>query len=98
MTRIYAKHAPYRDGHLGRVAHDMDVAGAPTIRAVRFKDELYALEGSHRLALTHERGVPPKIIVLEADTAGCEEFFERVRGSLPAYDFDHVLVLHETDF
>lgn len=98
LTRIYAKHPPYRDGHLGRVAHDMDLAGAPTIRAIRFGGELFALDGSHRLALAHERGVPPKVIILEPDAAGCEEFFERVRGSLPAYDFDYVLALEEVAF
>lgn len=93
MTVIYAKHPPYLDGHLGRVAHDMDVAGAPTIRAIEYHGELFALEGSHRLALTHARGVPPKVVLLEPDAAGCDEFFDRVRATLPRYEFDHVLIL-----
>ena len=98
LTRIYAKHPPYRDGHLGRVAHDMEIAGAPTIRAIWYKGELFALEGSHRLALAHERGIPPKVIILDPDVTGAEEFFDAVRGTLPVYEWEHVLALSESDF
>lgn len=97
-TRIYAKHDPYTNGHLGDVARDMDHAGAPTVRVVAYAGELYALEASHRLFLAHERGLIPKVIELEPDTPGCEAFFERVRGTLPAYDFPHVLLLKEAAF
>ena len=98
MTRIYAKHPPYTDGHLGEVALDMDHAGEPTIRAVEFRGELFALEGSHRLYLSYERGLIPRIIVLEPDVTGCEAFFEAIRYTLPPYDFPHVLALRERDF
>lgn len=98
MTRIYAKHAPYQDGHLGEVALEMDHAGAPTIRAVRYEGELFALEGSHRLALAYHRGLIPRIIAYETDAEGCDTFFARIKDRLPAYDFDHLLVLEVRRF
>jgi hypothetical protein len=42
MIRIYAKHAPYNDGHLQKVRRDMELAGSPTIRASEYKNELFA--------------------------------------------------------
>lgn len=100
--RIFAKHPPYKDGHLGEVALDMEHAGAPTIRVVRFDGAFYALEGSHRLALAHENGLVPKIVVLDPDadpaTDGCDDFYRKVRSTLPVYEFDHVLVLEEKTF
>ena len=39
MTTVRAKHPPYENGHLGEVVSDMRVAGAPTIRVVRFRGE-----------------------------------------------------------
>ena len=76
----------------------MSVAGTPTIRAIEYRGELFALEGSHRLFLCHEDGVIPKVIVLNADTEGTEAFFDRIRHDLPAYDFDYVLALPERAF
>jgi hypothetical protein len=98
MTIIFAKHEPYDDGHLGRVAFDMDVMGPPTIKAIRFGNELYALEGSHRLALAHHHKIIPKVIILEPDIAGCDDFFERIRDTLPKYEFEYLLILEEKLF
>lgn len=96
--RIFAKHPPYKDGHLGEVALDMEHAGSPTIRVVRFEGEFYALEGSHRLALAHENGLVPKIVLLDADSEGCDDFYRRIRTTLPVYEFEHVLLLEESTF
>jgi len=101
MTKIYAKHLPYGDGHLEEVRAEMELAGVPTIRCIRYKEGIFALEGSHRLALAHSQGVIPKIFILNAEdeTAGsCDGFYDRVIAILPVYDFAHVLVLSENDF
>jgi hypothetical protein len=96
--KIFAKHLPYTDGHLDEVSLDMEHAGSPTIRVVKFENEFYALEGSHRLALAFRYGLIPKIIVLESEVEGCDEFYRRIKGTLPVYDFEHVLVLEEKKF
>lgn len=94
MRSVYAKHLPYADGHLARVAADMDVAGEPTIRCVDRGGKLFALEGSHRLALAFERGMVPKIVIVIQDTdESLDAFWDRVAPELPRYDFDHVNVL-----
>lgn len=97
-VRIFAKHPPYQDGHLEEVALDMVHAKEPTIRVVEFEGEFYALEGSHRLALAHEYGLVPKIIILDADLVGCDDFYRRIRDTLPVYEFEHVLKLEEKAF
>jgi hypothetical protein len=51
MKTIYAKHEPYTDGHYDEVMREMEVQGQPTIRCVERNGQLYALEGSHRLAV-----------------------------------------------
>jgi hypothetical protein len=94
MTTVFAKHEPYDDGHLGEVGLDMDHAGAPTIRAVLIAGNLYAVDGSHRLAQAHYRGLILKVIVLESDLHGDP----RIPADLPRYDFDYVIALRESDF
>ena len=103
MIRIFAKHPPYEDGHLGEVELDMVHHGAPTIRCVRFDGDLFALEGSHRLALAYEQGLIPKVLILEPDAnwhdgMGINEYWNRKRTTLPVYTFDHVLKLEEKTF
>ena len=95
MTRVYAKHPPYPDGHLARVAAEMDLAGAPTLPAVWFRGKLIALAGSHRLAEAHHRGIAPKLVILRNGPGddGLDEFFARALETMPWYDFDHVLAL-----
>ena len=91
---IWAKHKPYEDGRLGEVGLDMDHAGAPTIRCLEIDGEFYAIEGSHRLAQAHERGLIPKIIVLEPDLPGTP----RKPNGLPRYDFPDIWILREKNF
>ncbi len=99
MRTIYAKHEPYKNGHIADVAAVMDVAGQPTIRAIERNGDLYALEGSHRLALCFERGIEPKIVLEIRDTdESLDSFWDRVAPDLPRYDFDTVHVLDLTKF
>jgi hypothetical protein len=94
MTTIYAKHLPYEDGRLGEVGREMDVAGAPTIRAVEVAGNFYAIEGSHRLAQAHHRGLIPRILILSPELPGDP----RIPVDLPKYEFPYLLVLRDTDF
>ena len=94
MQNIRAKHLPYENGHLGKVVQEMIVQGAPTIRVMSFNGELYATEGSHRLAAAHYLGEVPKLVVEieETDTLP-DNHWEKVSTQLPIYEFEHVLVL-----
>lgn len=99
MTTVKAKHPPYEDGHLGEVIDDMKLAGPPTIRVVKFQDEFYALEGSHRLAAAHYLGLNPKVVIEEsAADALPDHHWKKVSKTLPEYDFDHVLKLDLQNF
>jgi len=99
MKRVFAKHPPYEDGHLGEVALDMDHHGAPTIRVMKFEGDYYALEGSHRLAVADHRGVTPKLVVeIEETDALPSEHWKRVADTLPLYEFEHALVLDLNEF
>lgn len=99
MKRVYAKHEPYTDGHLGEVAADMEVAGSPTIRVIEHAGVYYALEGSHRLAIAHALGVEPKLVV-EIPELDCarDEYWDRVAATLPVYEFNYVHVLKLEEF
>jgi hypothetical protein len=91
---IYAKHPPYNNGHLGEVVRDMELEGSPTIRAVEYKGELFATEGSHRLAAAHHLKVVPKIVIEEEiKDDGLNFFWDQVKKRLPRYCFDNLLVL-----
>jgi hypothetical protein len=85
MTRIFAKHEPYDDGHLGEVVAEMLLAGWPTIRVVAAPGGYAALEGSHRLAAAHWLGLGVKLVELEPDghLAANWHLLER----LPRYDW-----------
>ena len=80
MRNIFAKHEPYWDtGHLGDVVEDMKTQGAPTIRAVEFEGDLYATEGSHRIASAHHLGLIPKIILEESEeSSDTQSFWSKV--------------------
>lgn len=94
MTKIHAKHEPYTNGHLGKVVEDMKLAGPPTIRVMRFNGELYATEGSHRIASAHQLGLIPKVVIeMENSDTLPDEHWKKVSETLPTYDFDHVLKL-----
>ena len=98
MTTIKAKHPPY-DGHLAQVVDDMRVAGPPTIRVVRFQGELYATEGSHRLAAAAYLGVIPRVWIEEAEVDALpDEHWQKVAEGLPVHEFPHVLALSEKEF
>ena len=98
-TKIYAKHSPYEDGHLAKVTDEMRLTGAPIIRVVRFKGELYATEGSHRLAAAAYLGVIPRVWIEETEVDALpDEHWQKVSERLPDYEFDHVLGLGEGDF
>lgn len=93
MTVIFAKHAPYGDGHLGDVMDTMRHAGPPTIRCVWYGSRLLALEGSHRLHAAHCMGLVPRVVVLTPDSEGCDVFHERAVARLPALEFPFVWIL-----
>ena len=92
MTIVYAKHEPYGDGHLEEVLAQMQMLGAPTIRAVRHDHDLIALEGSHRLAAAQILGIKPIFVEVHAELPdlrhldGLPSFWERAKAGLPVYD------------
>lgn len=99
MTKIYAKHLPYLNGHLGEVIEDMKLAGQPTIRVVKFGEYLCALEASHRLASAHMLGLIPKLVIQETEDNPVPDcYWDRVLQTLPSYEFDYVLKLNLGDF
>ena len=85
VLRIYAKHWPYETGHLAEVTTEMRRLGPPTIRCVRYGDDLYALEGSHRLAAAHHLNLWPIVVEEAADAFGVDDFWGRVGYNLPVY-------------
>lgn len=90
LVRVFAKHEPYWDtGHLGFVVDQMRVAGAPEIRVVEYRGELYAVEGSHRLCAAHLLGLMPRLIVEEGERFddGGEAFLDSLRSRLPHYSW-----------
>jgi hypothetical protein len=95
---IYSKHLPYTDGHLARIVDEMQYTGAPTLRVSKFRDKLFALEGSHRLAACHALGLEPKLVILEHDCDDTlDEFYDKVSRALPAYEFTHAYILEVKD-
>jgi len=94
MTKVFAKHPPYENGHLGEVMEDMKLAGPPTVRVMRFNGELFATEASHRLASAALMGLIPKVVIeVEQSDTLPNEHWQKVATTLPSYDYDHVLKL-----
>lgn len=85
MTRIWAKHLPYEDGHLGYVVAEMRLAGWPTIRAMAVPGGWAALEGSHRLAAAHYLGYGVKLVQLSPDGQMAANWLPLER--LPCYEW-----------
>jgi|GEM_PF-1556368 len=67
-TLIQTAHR-YNPTKLATVMDEMQVFGAPTVRAVDVGDSLLALEGVHRLEAAHRLGLTPTIVVLAYDDA-----------------------------
>ena len=94
MRKVFAKHLPYTDGHVGKVTADMEVFGSPTIRVMKFDRKLFALEGSHRLAIAHEKDIVPKLVIQEEDESLIPDgHWKKVAKTLPKYLFKECLVL-----
>jgi hypothetical protein len=91
VRTIYAKHEPYRTGHLGKVVEEMKLTGPPTIRVMEFDGKWFAVEGSHRLAACDILGFCPKIVVLREDSEGLDAHWAEVAKDLPEYNFEYVL-------
>ena len=89
LIRVFAKHEPYTDGHLGEVLDAMQKLGAPTIEVVEWRGDYFAIEGSHRLAVAHHLGIVPLLIVLVPDHIDpeTEAFWERAKTTLPHYSW-----------
>ena len=88
ILRIFAKHDPYwNTGHLGEVAAEMEKIGPPSIRVVNWRDEFFAVEGSHRLAAAHALGLVPNVIIEHPERHDpCDEsFWDSCRDKLPHY-------------
>lgn len=99
MKTVFAKHLPYENGHLGEVTNDMKFMGAPTIRVMKYNNNFYALEGSHRLAAADYLNETPKLVVeIEEKQSLPTEHWDRVATNLPRYDFNHALVLDLNNF
>ncbi len=63
---ILLVHDSFDPAHLETVKAEMLVMGAPTIKAVKLDDNLYAaLEGCHRLRAAHALGLTPEIEEIE---------------------------------
>ncbi len=91
MTKVFAKHPPYENGHLEKVIEDMKLAGPPTVRVMRFQGELYATEASHRLASAALLGLIPKVVIeVSQSNTLPDEHWQKVATTLPSYEYDHV--------
>lgn len=94
MAAVFAKHLPYEDGYLASVVFEMRTQGAPTIRVIEAMGNLYALEGSHRLAAAHYLGLVPKFV---AEIPELEDYAQhhwiKVAETLPEYRLDSALLL-----
>jgi len=90
VVRVYAKHEPYGPGEKRAIVSQMMELGAPTIRCVEWRGELYALEGSHRLMAAHILELTPVLEVLEADRLSGEDerFWDRLKERLPHYAWE----------
>ena len=87
LLRIYAKHEPYKNGHLEKVLNEMIVKGPPTIKCIDYRNRLYAIEGSHRLAAAHYLGMVPSVDLVSQDRFDPvdDEFWDSLNKNLPHY-------------
>jgi hypothetical protein len=89
LVRVFAKHEPYTDGHLGKVVAEMKERGAPIINVVEWRGDYYATEGSHRLAAAYHLELMPVLIVCVPDNIDQDDeaFWQKVKGTLPHYSW-----------
>lgn len=89
LVRVYAKHEPYTDGHLGKVWASMQELGVPAIEVVEWRGDYFAVEGSHRLACAFEEGICPDLIITVPDLTGpeAEAFWDEAKKRLPCYSW-----------
>ena len=64
LVRIYALHPPESEKLEGIKKEMKEVYGAPTLRVVHVGEEIFALEGSHRLAAARDLGFKPRLLSL----------------------------------
>jgi PadR family transcriptional regulator PadR len=86
IVRVWAKHEADPERYRG-VLEEMRELGPPTIRCVEFRGQLYALEGSHRLAAAWALELCPILDIVEPDfpLSEADSFWEGARVNLPAY-------------
>lgn len=66
---------------------------------MRFEGELFAIEGSHRIAAAYHLGIIPKVVIEEVECSDeTDKFWRDIRAVLPQYTFEHVLKLEMADF
>ena len=89
LIRVFAKHEPYNNGHLGEVVTEMKKMGTPRITVVEWRGDYFAIEGSHRLAAAHYLELVPDLNIIEPDyiSPQDESFWEQVKKTLPHYSW-----------
>ena len=93
MNHIYAKHLPYNNSKLNGVIEEMKELGSPTIKVVNYKNEYFAIEGSHRLAACNFLNKSLNIIVVEENNSSeVDAFWDKVKERLPKYYFKEILI------
>lgn len=101
MKRVYAKHLPYKNGHYSKVFHEMTLNNdGPIIKVLETgNNEFCAVEGSHRLASAYFQKKVPRLIVVEPDGDGLpDEYWNKIKETLPVYEFETAMVMREKDF
>ena len=93
--KIYAKHEAY-DHRIGKIVKEMRTLGRPILKAVEYKGDIFAIEGSHRLASADYLGLSPiiKLIPVESDDK-LDMFWSMVKDRLPVYEFDNIEIIRE---
>jgi hypothetical protein len=90
---VYAKHPPW-DHRIGLVVQDMRRLGPPALKGIMFEGNIFALEGSHRLAAAEYLFLSPIFTLVQPDVpdSGLVDFWHLARERLPQYRFPHLLV------
>lgn len=84
--RIILPHAHFDADHLAAVSAEMEVLGAPTIKAIDCGEYFVALEGAHRIRAAQQLGLSVEIEEIEFDAEATTD--DVVPGS---YDDCHTL-------